>query len=82
MDGVMALEEGYPSFVSPFKVAFGLFFVLNTEYPHGLAVTLELLQRYIFKIHPDAGSKSKKVPASKRKVITLLNKISKFNNQN
>lgn len=54
---------------------FALYFILNVEYPEKLSCLLEMIQRYFFKIHPDQGSKSKKLNQTKRKVITLMNKL-------
>lgn len=57
------------------QIMFGLYFVFNLEYPKQASCVLELLQRYILKIHPDVGTKSKTLNTSKRKVISFLNKI-------
>ncbi|XP_050312063.1 uncharacterized protein LOC126747450 [Anthonomus grandis grandis] len=68
-------SEGYETLEEAFKVLFAIFFNLNIKYPPKTYVTLELIQRYIFKIHPDTGSKSKNVAATKKKIFSLLNKL-------
>lgn len=62
-------------FLEGLSAAFGLHFILNLEYPKGVSTILEMVQRYFLKIHPDSGSKSKKISSSKRKVISLIKKI-------
>lgn len=68
-------NNGYTSFTESFKICFALFFIMNLEYPKKLSTTLEMIQRFIFKIHPDSGTKSKRVPGAKKKVIALMVKI-------
>lgn len=77
MEGEHVDPDGYILFSEAFKICFAMFFVLNTEYPKGMAVTLELMQRHWYKIHPDSGSKYKKVPVAKRKVLNFIKKLSK-----
>lgn len=67
--------NGCTSFVEAFKIFFALFYIMNLEYPKKLSTTLEMIQRYIFKIHPDSGTKSKRVPTAKKKVIALMVKL-------
>ncbi|CAH0564387.1 unnamed protein product [Brassicogethes aeneus] len=57
------------------KLAFGLYYVFNLEYPKETSTLLEFIQRYFLKIHPDSGTRSKKLRASKTKVISLINKL-------
>lgn len=47
--------------------SFGLYFILNLEYPKEISCFLEMIQRYFLKIHPDNGIKSKKNNSSKKK---------------
>ncbi|XP_031327771.1 uncharacterized protein LOC116166304 [Photinus pyralis] len=68
-------HDGYTTFIEALKVSFSLFFILNLKYPRNLCATMELLQRMILKIHPDAGSKSKKVCATRKKVFNFMNSI-------
>nr|XP_022902692.1 uncharacterized protein LOC111415310 [Onthophagus taurus] len=63
-----------PCHLTAMEVAFGLFYILNLEYPREISQLLEFIQRFFFKIHPDAGSRSKK-NMGKRRVISLINKI-------
>ncbi|VEN62885.1 unnamed protein product [Callosobruchus maculatus] len=67
--------DGYETFIEAFKIAMAIFFILNLRYVRTLETTLELVQRYFLKIHPDAGSKTKKATASKRKVLNLLSNL-------
>lgn len=48
------------SLLKSFKLVFCIFFSFNMEYPRKLQAeaTLETIQRYFLKIHPDAGTKS------------------------
>ena len=55
--------------------AFGLYFIMNLEYPDEVSAVLEMMQRFFLKIHPDQGSKSKRITSTKRKVIGLMNKL-------
>ena len=55
--------------------AFGLYFIMNLEYPDEVSAVLEMMQRFFLKIHPDQGSKSKRITPTKRKVIGLMNKL-------
>lgn len=63
------------SFLESFMICFGMYFVMNLEYPKEISLFLEFIQRYYMKIHPDTGSKSKKLPLSKRRVINLMNQL-------
>lgn len=56
MERVIIDEEGYCSFNLALKVDFALYFVFNLQYPKKFSKVLETIQRYFFKIHPDAGS--------------------------
>lgn len=78
MDGELVHDEGFVFLRDAFKIAIGLFFVLNCAYTKKFAVTLEFLQQYALKIYPDTGSKVKSLLKSKKKVIALINKITKF----
>lgn len=78
MDGEITHNVAYSTFGDAFKAAFGLFFILNCTYTKKFAMTLEFIQRYALKIYPDTGSKSKSIPKSKKKLITLINNIAKF----
>lgn len=43
--------------IQALQATFGLYFVLNLEYPSAMSHTSEFIQRYFLKIHPDMGSK-------------------------
>lgn len=68
-------SNGCTTFVEAFKIFFSFFFIMNMEYPKKIATTLEMIQRYIFKIHPDSGTKSKRVPTAKKQEIALMVKL-------
>lgn len=55
---------------------FGLYFILNLEYPKEISTFLEMFQRYHLKIHPDIRTKSKKKSSSKKKIIFLIKQLS------
>ncbi|CAH0559188.1 unnamed protein product [Brassicogethes aeneus] len=61
------------SFIESFLFCFGLYFVMNLMFPKEAAATLEMIQRFHLKIHPDSGTKSKS--ASKGKVLTLMKNL-------
>lgn len=56
------------------KFCLALYFILNVQYPKQISCTLEMLQRYHLKIHPDTGSKSEGVTV-KRKVLNLMTRM-------
>ncbi|XP_073327066.1 uncharacterized protein [Pagrus major] len=62
---------------------FGSYYCMNISYPAAQASTLEFLQRCLFKINPDKGSKvernaTKKQLAVSPKVLTLITKIADY----
>lgn len=63
------------SLMTAFEVMFSLYYNFNIAYPKENSLTLEFIQRYIMKIHPDQGTKSKKKTAGKLKIISLINKL-------
>ncbi|KAG5880129.1 hypothetical protein JTB14_027503 [Gonioctena quinquepunctata] len=68
-------NDGEATFLDALKVAYALYFILNIKYPKDLSTTMEFLQRMFLKIHPDSGSKSKKVSAVRNKVFNFINKL-------
>lgn len=62
------------SFEEALKLLFAVYFNFNLMYPKKVSVTLEMIQRYFFKVHPDSGTKSSNTP-SKKKVISFINKL-------
>ncbi|KAG5884514.1 hypothetical protein JTB14_021650 [Gonioctena quinquepunctata] len=69
-------EKGYKTFEAAFRLAFALYFNFNLKYPADISLIMEFVQRYFFKIHPDAGSKANKPSFSR--VVNLINKLSRF----
>lgn len=74
--------EGYSTFLEALKVTFSFYFILNLKYPQKFDTTLEFLQRCFLKIHPDAGSKTTRLSATKKKVFNFLNKFQHFDYNN
>ncbi|KAG5900594.1 hypothetical protein JTB14_017452 [Gonioctena quinquepunctata] len=64
-------NDGEATFLDALKVAYALYFILNKKYPKDLSTTMEFLQRMFLKIHPDSGSKSKKVSAVRKRFSIL-----------
>ncbi|RXN21987.1 hypothetical protein ROHU_023871 [Labeo rohita] len=59
------------------------YYIFNMHYSVELGATLEFLQRCIFKINPEKGSKverleKKRSNAVNPKVLTLITRISEF----
>ncbi|XP_073724502.1 uncharacterized protein [Misgurnus anguillicaudatus] len=70
-------------FSDALKLMFASYYCLNISYPGDQGATLEFMQRCIFKMNPDKGSKvektsSKKQPSVSPKVLSLITKISDF----
>jgi len=63
------------TFDAALETTFGAFYIFNLEYPKNFCATLEMIQRYFLKIHPDQGSRSKKQGPTKKKVIGLMTKL-------
>ncbi|KAK0147444.1 hypothetical protein N1851_012093 [Merluccius polli] len=62
---------------------FGSYYCMNISYPAAQASTLEFLQRCLFKINPDKGSKvernaTKRTLAVSPKVLTLITRIADY----
>lgn len=62
------------TFVDGFQLMFALYFILNIDYPRKAPCTLEMIQRYHMKIHPDKGFKATKASLIKRRVINAMTK--------
>ncbi|XP_063903736.1 uncharacterized protein LOC135123169 isoform X3 [Zophobas morio] len=63
------------SFFQALECCFSLYFIFNLHYPKETSTFLEMIQRYFLKIHPDSGSKSRKLSASKKNVLGLMRKL-------
>ncbi|XP_065103923.1 uncharacterized protein [Paramisgurnus dabryanus] len=79
----VVIMEHMTSFTDALVCMFVSFYIFNMHYPTALGATLEFLQRCIFKINPDKGSKverleKKKTSAVNPKVLTLITRISEF----
>lgn len=50
------------------------YFVLNLQYPKATSNSLEFIQRYMLKIHPEVSSRgtTRKIAGMPRKVSSLL----------
>ncbi|KAL6109660.1 uncharacterized protein ACO6RY_12737 [Pungitius sinensis] len=75
--------EDLASFTDALIAMFVCYFVFDLPYPADVAVTMEFLQRCIFKINPDKGSKvevqeNRRNNAVNPKVLTLITCISDF----
>lgn len=75
MEKMITNKNAYETFSQAFRVCFFLYFIFNTQYGKEVSTTMEMVQRYMFKLHPDSGTKSKKISSSKRKVISLITKL-------
>lgn len=64
------------SFEKAIKLLFAIYFNFNLMYPKKISVTLEMVQKYFFKVHPDSGTKSSHTP-SKKIVISFINKLAR-----
>lgn len=72
------MYENGENFTEALKMCFAMYFNFDLMYPKDVSTTLEFIQRYFYKIHPDSGTKSKKLSTSKKRVINLINKLCKF----
>lgn len=68
-------EKCYVSFLDAFLLCFSSYYNFGVRFPKDISTTLEMIQRYVLNDHPDSGTKSKKVSASKKKVISLIKKL-------
>ncbi|XP_035985347.1 uncharacterized protein LOC105924547 isoform X3 [Fundulus heteroclitus] len=70
-------------FSDALMLMFGSYYCMNISYPAAQASTLEFLQRCLFKINPDKGSKvernaTKRKLAVSPKVLTLITRITDY----
>ncbi|XP_051261868.1 uncharacterized protein LOC127366708 isoform X2 [Dicentrarchus labrax] len=75
--------ENLANFTDALVGMFICYYIFNIHYPMELRTTMEFLQRCIFKINPDRGSKverqeKKKSNAVNPKVLSLITRISEF----
>ncbi|KAK6467623.1 hypothetical protein HHUSO_G34615 [Huso huso] len=62
---------------------FALYYLLNIQYLAELGATLEVLQRCIFKINPDKGTKVERKPSKRQyavnpRVLSLISAVADF----
>ncbi|XP_078025284.1 uncharacterized protein LOC144463762 [Epinephelus lanceolatus] len=74
------VQENIPSFVSSMCMMFGSYYSFDIHYPSELASTLEFLQRCVFSINPEKGTKVEKSSTSRLhlnpRVLTLIQDLS------
>lgn len=72
------INNGTPTMREALEQMVALYFIFNLEYPATASYTMEVLQRYFLKIHPDQGSRSKKTGTRLRKIVAFINNLSNF----
>ncbi|XP_033964052.2 uncharacterized protein [Pseudochaenichthys georgianus] len=77
------VNEQLPIFTKALQFMFCSYYVQNIDYPVEIAATLEFLQRCIFKINPDKGTKVKRKEKGRQhavnpRVLSLITKIANF----
>ncbi|XP_076829787.1 uncharacterized protein LOC143475749 isoform X2 [Brachyhypopomus gauderio] len=82
VDQVVVMER-ISTFTSAMVSMFMMYYIMNIDYPAEVCTTLEFLQRCIFKINPDSGSKVAKQEKRKRvavnpRVLSLISRISEY----
>lgn len=77
VDRVVVNSDGYKTFSEASKIVFALYSIMNTKLPRTYYVTMEFIERYFLKIHPDSGSKPKLIGSTK-KIFNLMNKFKEF----
>ncbi|KAK1168812.1 hypothetical protein AOXY_G9688 [Acipenser oxyrinchus oxyrinchus] len=82
IDKVVVTEQ-LTNFVEALLMMFASYYCLNIHYPSELGATLEFLQRCIFKINPDKGTKVEQKPLKRQyavnpRVLSLISAIADF----
>lgn len=72
------INDGTEDFFIALQECYACFYNFNMQYPRDFSCTLEFIQRYFMKCHPDGGTKSQTFNLSKKKVLSLLKNISEF----
>lgn len=70
-------SEGFETFIEAFKVLFATFMIFNIKYPKQISLTLELIQRYFFKINPSSPS-GNRMSTNTSKTISFIEKLKKL----
>lgn len=82
VDQVVVMED-ISTFTDALISMFVMYYVMNIDYPAEVCATLEFLQRCVFSINPDSGSKVGKQEKRKRlavnpKVLSLISNIADY----
>lgn len=77
------VKDGVTNCGEALLMMFVMYYCLNISYPVEPGATLEFMQRCLFKINPDKGTKvekkeSKKQQSGNPKVLSLITKIANF----
>ncbi|KAJ8356878.1 hypothetical protein SKAU_G00196720 [Synaphobranchus kaupii] len=77
------VNDHIPTFAKAFTMMFGTYYCFNIQYPQELGSTLEFMQRCIFRINPEKGtkvmrSKNKKQYSVNPKVLTLITSVADY----
>ncbi|KAL1249112.1 hypothetical protein QQF64_022430 [Cirrhinus molitorella] len=77
------VNDQLSSFNSAFRMMFCSYYLHNIDYPVEIASTLEFLQRCIFKINPDRGTKVTRKEKGRQyavnpRVLSLISKIANY----
>lgn len=77
------VNEQLPSFNKALQMMFCSYYLHNIDYPVEIAATLEFLQRCIFKINPDQGTKVTRKEKGRQyavnpRVLSLISKTANF----
>ncbi|KAG8187749.1 hypothetical protein JTE90_015619 [Oedothorax gibbosus] len=70
IDGVAVMH--LTSFMSIVKAMFSSYYVFNIEYPENGHLTLEFMQRCLFNINPQRGSKVQKQKKTKSGAVSMV----------
>ncbi|KTF92733.1 hypothetical protein cypCar_00014634 [Cyprinus carpio] len=77
------VNDQLPSFNKALQMMFCSYYLHNIDYPVEIAATLEFLQRCIFKINPDQGTKVTRKEKGRQyavnpRVLSLISKTANF----
>lgn len=73
------ISTGFSNINDAFEMWFSTYFIFNLKYPRNFSLCLEFIQRHLFKINQEVGSKSSsgslQTSSILNKVLRLLNKL-------
>ncbi|XP_057211347.1 uncharacterized protein LOC130567342 [Triplophysa rosa] len=77
------IHDQLPIFKNAFQMMFCSYYLHNIDYPVEIGATLEFLQRCMFKINPDQGTKVSRKEKGRQytmnpRVLSLISKIANF----